>query len=121
MSIAFLIASRSSYNRLNVGCVLVKHARVISVGYNMFLPTLPDKSLVRNGHEQDTFHAEQQSISDCTIRGISCEEATAYITHYPCINCAKILAVSQIKEIKYSQDYKNDPIVMEILQILILI
>ena len=114
MSMAFLIASRSSCNRLHVGCVLVKDTRVISVGYNGFLAKLPHKSIVRDGHEQATVHAEQNSIADCAKRGISCDQATAYITHYPCINCAKILAASQIKEIKYSQDYKNDPIVAEL-------
>lgn len=108
MSIAFLISSRSSCNRLHVGCVLVKNTRVISVGYNGFLPKAPHESIVVNGHEQATVHAEQNSITDCAKRGISCENATAYITHFPCINCAKILAASQIKEIIYSQDYKND-------------
>ena len=116
MSMAFLIASRSSCNRLHVGCVLVKDTRVISVGYNGFLAKLPHKSIVRDGHEQATVHAEQNSIADCAKRGISCADATAYITHYPCINCAKILAASQIKEIKYSQDYKNDPIVKELFE-----
>lgn len=116
MSMAFLIASRSSCNRLHVGCVLVKDTRVISVGYNGFLPKLPHESIVRDGHEQATVHAEQNSITDCAKRGISCQDATAYITHYPCINCAKILAASQIREIKYSQDYKNDSIVSELLK-----
>ena len=38
ISIAFLISSRSSCNRLHVGCVIVKDTRIISVGYNGFLP-----------------------------------------------------------------------------------
>ena len=44
MSFAFLISSRSTCNRLHVGCVLVKDTRIISVGYNGFLPKLPHKS-----------------------------------------------------------------------------
>ena len=116
MSIAILISSRSSCNRLHVGCVLVKDTRIISVGYNGFLPKLPHESIVVDGHEQATVHAEQNSITDCAKRGISCENAIAYITHYPCLNCAKILAASQIKEIKYNEDYKNDKLVAIILK-----
>ena len=116
MSMAYLISSRSACERLHVGCVLVKNTRVISVGYNGFLPKTPHNSIVRDGHEQATVHAEQNAISDCARRGISCEGATAYITHYPCINCAKIIASGGIKEIRYHEDYKNDEIVCKLLE-----
>jgi len=111
MSTAFLISSRSTCNRLHVGCVLVKNTRIISVGYNGFLPSLPHKGHVRDGHEQLTIHAEQNSITDCAKRGVSIQDATAYITHYPCINCCKMLCASGIKEVKYRFDYKNDDLV----------
>lgn len=111
MSIAFLISSRSSCDRLHVGCVLVKDTRIISVGYNGFLPKLPHTSHVINGHEQATVHAEQNAITDCAKRGVSTNNATAYITHYPCINCCKILCASGIKNIKYHCNYKNDSLV----------
>ena len=111
MSLALLISSRSSCNRLKVGCVLVKDTRVISVGYNGFLPKSPHTSIVRDGHEQATVHAEQNSISDCAKRGISCKDAIAYITHYPCINCMKIMSASGILDIRYINDYKNDKLV----------
>ena len=117
MSIAFLISSRSSCDRLHVGCVLVKDTRIISVGYNGFLPKVPHISKVRDGHEQWTVHAEQNALSDCAKRGISCENAIAYITHYPCINCAKILIAAGIKEIKYHSNYKNDNLVTELLEL----
>lgn len=108
MSTALLISCRSSCNRLHVGCVLVKNNRIISAGYNGFLPGAPHESIVVNNHEVATVHAEQNAISDCANRGVSVKDATAYITHYPCINCAKILASSGIKEIIYLNDYKND-------------
>tara|TARA_B110000503_G_C6992121_1_gene347795 strand:- start:291 stop:740 length:450 start_codon:yes stop_codon:yes gene_type:complete len=114
MSIAFLAASRSSCDRLQVGCVLVKNTHIISMGYNGFLAGVPHTSIVRNNHEQATVHAEQNAISDAARRGVSVNNATAYITHYPCINCAKILAASGIKKIVYHSDYKNDEIVNEI-------
>ena len=115
MSIAFLISSRSTCDRLHVGCVLVKDTRIISVGYNGFLPKLPHKSCVRDGHEQATVHSEQNAITDCAKRGVSTDNATAYITHYPCINCCKILCAAGIKKIFYHSDYKNDPLVGELL------
>ena len=111
MSIAFLISSRSSCDRLHVGCVLVKDTRIISVGYNGFLPKLPHTSHVRDGHEQATVHAEQNAICDCAKRGVSCKDATAYVTHYPCIICTRLLLAAGIKEIKYLEDYKNDELV----------
>ncbi len=119
MATALLMASRSACARLRVGCVLVSAGaqknRIIAAGYNGFLPGSPHLSRVRDGHEQATVHAEQNAIADAARRGISVEGATAYITHFPCIHCAKILAAGGIRTIKYHRDYKNDPIVAELL------
>ena len=115
ISSALLIASRSSCHRLHVGCLLVKDNRIISAGYNGFLAGLPHESVVVNNHEQNTVHAEQNAISDCAKRGVNTNGATAYITHYPCINCAKILLAAGIKQIKYYHDYKNSKLVTNIL------
>jgi dCMP deaminase len=117
MSIAFLIASRSNCERLHVGCVLVKDTRIISVGYNGFLPKAPHISNVRDGHEMSTIHSEQNAISDCAKRGVNCSNAIAYITHYPCINCIKILIASGITTIIYNDNYNNDPLVVELAKI----
>ena len=102
---------RSACERLQVGCLLVKDNRIISQGYNGFLPGLPHESIVRNNHEQATVHAEQNALCDCAKRGVSCDGATAYITHYPCIICTRLLLAAGIKKIKYIDDYKNDPLV----------
>jgi dCMP deaminase len=103
-------ATRSPCDRLHVGCLLVKDNRIVSQGYNGFLPGCEHKSIVINGHEQATVHAEQNAIADCAKRGVSSAESTAYITHYPCIICCRILLASGIKQIKYIHDYKNDPL-----------
>jgi len=120
MSTALLISSRSACERLHVGCIIVSGGnhenRIIAAGYNGFLPGAPHTSRVREGHEQATVHAEQNAIADAARRGISLDGATAYVTHFPCINCAKILAAAGILVIKYHFDYKNDPIVTDILQ-----
>ena len=78
------------------------------------IPGYPHKSIIRDNHEQSTVHAEQNAVADCAKRGVSCINCTAYITHYPCINCCKILLASGINEIVYLKDYKNDPIVAEL-------
>jgi dCMP deaminase len=104
-------AKRSPCERLQVGCLLVSENRIVSQGYNGFLPGCAHVSIVRDGHEQATVHAEQNAIADCAKRGVSCAGATAYITHYPCIICARILLAAGISEIKYIHDYKNDELV----------
>ena len=120
MATATLIASRSNCERLNVGCVLVSSGerknRLIAAGYNGWLPGTPHASRMRDGHEQATVHAEQNAIADAARRGSSVDGCTAYVTHYPCINCAKILAAAGIAEIKYHDDYHNDPLVRPILR-----
>ena len=119
MSTALLMASRSSCKRLRVGCVVVSNGvqknRIIAAGYNGFLPGAPHVSRVRDGHEQATVHAEQNAICDAARRGVSLEGAVVYITHFPCINCAKIFAAAGICCIKYHNDYRNDDLVKEIL------
>ena len=60
-------------------------------------------------------HAEQNAVADAARRGSSVEGCVAYVTHYPCVNCAKILAASGIAEIRYRLDYSNDPLVAPML------
>ena len=112
-SIAVLASKRSSCSRLNVGCIIVKNNRIVTTGYNGFLKGCPHISRVVNGHEQFTIHAEQNAICDAASRGVSLENGTAYITHFPCINCFKLLIAAGIKKIKYLNDYKNNNLVLE--------
>jgi dCMP deaminase len=107
-NLVILTSTRSPCQRLQVGCLLVKENRIISQGYNGFLPGCPHQSIIKNNHEQATVHAEQNAVSDCAKRGVSCNDCDAYITHYPCINCMKILCASGIKQIYYIDDYNND-------------
>lgn len=115
MATAVLMASRSNCERLHVGCVIVtggEHKnRIVAAGYNGFLPGTPHLSRVRDGHEQATVHAEQNAVADAARRGSPVDGCVAYVTHYPCINCAKILVSAGITKIKYREDYQNDPLV----------
>lgn len=106
--LALVTCTRSTCERLQVGCVLVKDNRIISQGYNGYLSGCEHKQVIRDGHEIATIHAEQNAVTDCAKRGVSCDGATAYITHYPCYNCSKLLCASGIKYIKYINDYRND-------------
>lgn len=114
MSIALLASQRSPCKRLNVGSVIVKNNRLISMGYNGFIPGAPHISRVQDNHEQSIIHSEVNAITDCARRGASLEDAKIYVTHYPCINCFRSIAACGIKEILFLNDYHNNPIVQEL-------
>jgi len=84
------------------------------MGYNGFLGGCENKSIVRDGHEQATIHAEINAITDAAKRGASIDDCVAYVTHYPCLSCYKALASSGIKKGYYKEDYRNDPVVEEL-------
>ena len=119
MATAVLISTRSNCERLHVGCIIVtggdRKNRLVAAGYNGFLPGTPHVSRLRDGREQATVHAEQNAIADAARRGSSVDGCVAYVTHFPCINCAKILSAAGIAEIKYHADYCNDPLVAPLL------
>ena len=114
MSIAVLASQRSPCKRLNVGSVIVKNNRLISMGYNGYIPGAPHISRVQDNHEQSIIHSEINAITDCAKRGASLEDAKIYVTHYPCINCFRSIAACGIKEIIFLNDYHNNPIVQEL-------
>ena len=108
-NIVNLTAERSDCPRLQVGCLLIKDIRIISQGYNGYLSGCPHDPILKDGHNIGTIHAEQNAIVDCAKRGVSSNLCTAFITHYPCFNCFKLLVAAGIEEIKYCNDYNNDP------------
>ena len=91
-----------------------KDNRIISQGYNGFLPGCPHKSVVRNNHEQATVHAEQNAICDCAKRGVSIDNAICYVTHRPCLQCYKALVSTGVSKIYYIDDYKNSDVVTQL-------
>jgi len=116
MSLAYLTSSRSPCARLHVGCVLVKDKRIVSTGYNGWLSNVAHKSVIRKDsdgkeHEMATIHAEQNAICYGANTGVSLNDVVAYVTHYPCLQCAKLLASCGIKKVYYHSDYNNDNLV----------
>ncbi len=111
MSIALIASQRSPCKRLNVGSVIVKDCRLISMGYNGYIFGAPHVSRVKDNHEQSIIHSEINAIADCAKRGTSLSDAIIYITHYPCLHCFRAIAASNIKEIVYLNNYNNDEMV----------
>ena len=114
MSIALLASCRSPCKRLKVGSTIVKDNRLISMGYNGFIPGAPHISRIKDDHEQSIIHSEINAISDCAKRGTVLKDSKIYVTHYPCLNCFRSIAACGIKEIIYLNDYKNDDIVCQL-------
>jgi dCMP deaminase len=108
MLIATMTSKRSSCDRLQVGCILTQNNRIVSTGYNGHIKGAEHTSVIVDGHEQMTIHAETNAIADAAQRGIRLAGCTAYVTHYPCINCAKNMIAAGIKKIYYHHDYHNN-------------
>jgi dCMP deaminase len=98
-NIVNLTAERSVCPRLQVGCLLIKDNRIISQGYNGYLSGCPHDPILKDGHNIGTIHAEQNAIVDCAKRGVSSNLCTAFITHYPCFNCFKLLNDPEVKNL----------------------
>ena len=112
--ITYLVSTRSSCEKLHVGCLFVKDNRIIAQGYNGYIAGCEHKMVIKDNHNIGTIHAEQNAITDCAKRGVSCDKCVAYISHYPCFNCMKLMVSCGICEIKYIDDYKNDPLVNDL-------
>ena len=106
-----LTAKRSSCNRLHVGCLFIKENRIIAQGYNGYIAGCNHEEIIKDNHNIATIHAEQNTITDCAKRGVSCNGCEAYITHFPCFNCMKLMVSCGICKINYINDYKNDELV----------
>lgn len=120
MEITELVATRSTCNRAFVGCLLVNDDnRIVSSGYNGSVSGNPHCDDVghtmRDGHCIATIHAEINALLYCAREGISVKGCTAYVTHFPCLNCTKALIQSGIKSIYYKNDYRIDDYAIELL------
>ena len=120
MKSAFNYAECSTAKKLKVGCVLVKDDRIISIGYNgmpagwsndcetlsFFLhgKQLPSQVMIT---KPEVLHAEENAITKLAKSAESGEGAVAFITHAPCLSCAKLLYSSGIVEVFYVHSYKD--------------
>jgi len=107
MEAAEVYSKLSSAKRLQVGAVIVKDNRIISIGYNG-MPSGWD-----NVCEFDNFvtrpevlHAETNAIAKVAKSSESCEGSTLYTTHQPCLDCAKLIYQSGINRVVYKHPYR---------------
>lgn len=112
MDVAKLMSERSTCGRLHVGAVLTKGNRIIATGYNGAPSGLPHCIDVGcdlfEGHCIRAVHAEASVISMCARYGISTENSSIYITHFPCPSCAKLLINAGILKVYYCHSYRDD-------------
>ena len=126
MSIAQLVATRSTCLRRKVGAVLVKDKRVIATGYNG-APTgvkhceetgcLREQLGIESGERHELcrgLHAEQNVIISAAYYGVTTEGTTLYSTHLPCIICSKMLINAGVERVFFLDGYP-DPLADQML------
>jgi len=119
MSIAQLVATRSTCVRRSVGAVLVKDKRILATGFNG-APTgirhceetgcLRERLGVKAGERHELcrgLHAEQNVIIQAAYYGVSTKGTTLYSTHKPCIICSKMLINAGVEKIVYLEGYPD--------------
>ena len=112
LSIADLTASMSKATRLKVGAVFSRDNRPLCTGWNGVLEDLPDDSCEEliDGQlvtKSTVIHAEMNALRYMARAGIPTQGATLYLTHAPCINCAKHLAGIGLSRIVYRHSYRS--------------
>ena len=123
-NIAHEVAKMSHARRLQVGAVIVKDDRVISMGYNGmpagwenncesegidFNPITKTKT--GNGiltTRPEVLHAESNAIAKLAKSNDSGLDAELFVTHAPCMECSKLIFQSGIRRVYYSADYRDD-------------
>jgi dCMP deaminase len=108
MDVAERFARLSSAKRLNVGAIVVKDDRIISIGYNG-MPTGWDNCCEdsNNKSKPEVLHAESNAIAKLAKSGESGLGASIFITHSPCIECAKLIYQSGISTVYYKNPYRS--------------
>lgn len=108
MKAAHAYAECSTAERLNVGCVLVKDHRIISIGYNGMPSGWTNECEDESGKTKpEVIHAEANAVAKLARSNESGEGSVAFITHAPCLSCAKMLYSAGVSEVVYSQSYKE--------------
>jgi len=119
MRIAAEVAQRSTCTRANVGAVVTKDKRILTTGYNGAPRGLPHclevGCLMVDGHCVRTIHAEQNALLQGALHGVALAGGTLYVTHQPCLNCAKMIINAGIVRVVFTQAYL-DPIAEEFLR-----
>jgi len=112
MDIAFQVARRSTCPRASVGAVIVRDKRILTTGYNGSPRGLPHCTeagcLIINGHCVRALHAEQNAIIQGALHGVDVSHSVLYVTHQPCLSCAKMIINAGIGRVVYAGDYPDE-------------
>ena len=121
MDMAELASKRSTCLRRQVGAGLVRDNQILSTGYNGAPKDLPNccdlgeclrqKLGIPSGQRHElcrAVHAENNTITQCAVHGISCKGATLYVTASPCIMCTKQIINAGIVRIVAKEMYGED-------------
>ena len=113
MRAAHLYSDLSTARRLKVGALVVKDDRIISIGYNG-MPKgwdnnceieQPDGTLKS---KPEVLHAETNAIAKLARSNESGLDADIFVTHSPCLDCAKLIYQAGIRRVYYATDYRDD-------------
>ena len=112
MKIAYAVSERSTCDRAFVGSVLVLEKRILTTGFNGSPAGQPHCDeighLMVDGHCVRTLHAEQNAIIQAALHGVSVRGGTIYITHQPCLTCAKMIINAGLVRVVYGGSYPDD-------------
>jgi dCMP deaminase len=111
MDIAQRTAELSHARRLKVGSIIVKEDRIISIGYNGMPAGWDNNCEHETGTELKTkpevLHAETNAIAKLARSSDSGLDADIFVTHAPCLDCAKLIYQSGIKRVFFGQAYRD--------------
>ena len=118
MKTAETFAECSTAIRLHVGAIVVKDDRIISIGYNG-MPSgwdnnCEDELKWPNGEikflttKPEVLHAETNAIAKLAKSNESGLGSSMFITHAPCLDCAKLVYQSGINTVYYRNSYRNE-------------
>jgi dCMP deaminase len=120
MEMAQITAKRSTCLRRRVGAVIVQSRHIMAAGYNGAPKGIAhcderggcyrDKLGVPSGERHElclALHAEQNAIVQAAALGQSVDGSTIYITHQPCVICAKMIINAGVKRIIVKEGYPD--------------
>lgn len=116
MKTAETFAELSHARRLHVGAIIVKDDRIISIGYNGMPAGWENDCETTIQHSDDTvelktkpevLHAETNAIAKLAKSTESGDGAVLFVTHMPCLDCAKLIFQSGIRSVFYRDSYRS--------------
>ena len=109
MKCAEVFSELSYAERLKVGAVIVKDHRIISIGYNGTPRGWDNRCEDEdNKTKPEVIHAEMNCITKLAQSGESGKDSLMFITHSPCVSCAKAIYGSGVKAVYYKTEYRDN-------------